>query len=287
MTHSFSAESAALQKAKVQANLDRAAADQDLHDADTFARTIGQLLATSNKACRKVDEVQEEVAAALTDASSRAARTPTSLLRNRVGHRTAAELLSGAQGVSKALQRKGDPAPAPPPPSPGTLEVSCHGTAPFCDGACPSGWSQSHRADGGQQWVEGESVDCSYDCWTGSKAVCYIRHAHELAAAQARAMQEAIDQAAAEAAALLKAEEEAAAKAHAEAEAAQALIEQAKAEEEEAKAAMEKAAAEEAAAKEAAAEAQRQADEQAAQAAAEEAARKEAEEQAALAKAAA
>merc|ERR1719389_664860 len=174
--------------------------------------------------------------------------------------------------LDQAYDRKGRP-PPPPPPPPGGTEVYCDGTAPFCEGRCRSGFTESARVSGGRHCFEGICVDCGHKCWTGSKAMCFKRHppggptAAELAAQAAAAEKAAKEEAAAKAAAEEAARREAEAKAAAE------------------KAAAEKAAAEEAMRKAAEAEQKRQEEE--ARKAAEEAARKLEEERIAAEKAAA
>jgi len=72
MNKAFSSENKELEKASVAANLERAQADQDEHDAETFGRNLGEVLAQTNKACRQVDDINSLVHTALTEATARA-----------------------------------------------------------------------------------------------------------------------------------------------------------------------------------------------------------------------
>jgi len=350
MNKAFSSENKELEKASVAVNLERAQADQDEHDAETFGRNIGAVLAQANKACRQADEIHSLVHTALTDATSRAALAAqhvqvkhggntsnataaasrpaeppaavtsaiakpapvraqkgraAALLRARGDDKATRMALTAGQKadllkrnvlqLDQAYDRKGRP-PPPPPPPPGGTEVYCDGTAPFCEGRCRSGFTESARVSGGRHCFEGICVDCGHKCWTGSKAMCFKRHppggptAAELAAQAAAQEAAAIAQAKAEAEALRLAEIAAAEKAAKEEAAAKAAAEEAARREAEAKAAAEKAAAEKAAAEEAmrkAAEAEQKRQEEEARKAAEEAARKLEEERIAAEKAAA
>lgn len=51
-----------------------------------------------------------------------------------------------------------------------SYSCSWYGTAPFCDGECPTDWDEIKRST-----CEMEGEGCGRSCWTGSKACCRKR----------------------------------------------------------------------------------------------------------------